>query len=189
MDNLQYNQDHLLRTRRRPEELPVLTRWFPAVDVEVPEAKFLDVILYSREQLGIGSRDAQAYPGSRAINKGLLGNAQNFSNLIQELAGDRPVPRRLGPSDLVHQIPNIFITSSLRGTRQTVAKQSSHPHLSGAVRFGTSNLQNFGKSGAPEETKCGTASTRVMASGVLGRETAASTLRPRVHGSTLASRH
>ncbi|KAL6753432.1 flagellar associated protein [Haematococcus lacustris] len=45
---------HLLRsgyTRRRPEELPVLSRWFRAADVEVPEAKFLDIILYSREQL------------------------------------------------------------------------------------------------------------------------------------------
>ncbi|GFR41582.1 hypothetical protein Agub_g2303, partial [Astrephomene gubernaculifera] len=38
-------------TRRRPEELAVLSRWFSAADVEVPEAKFLDIILYSREQL------------------------------------------------------------------------------------------------------------------------------------------
>ncbi|MEW5309284.1 MAG: hypothetical protein WDW38_001180 [Sanguina aurantia] len=38
-------------TRRRPEELPVLTRWFPASAVEVPAAAFLDVILYSRAQL------------------------------------------------------------------------------------------------------------------------------------------
>lgn len=28
-----------------------LRRWFSAADVEVPEAKFLDIILYSREQL------------------------------------------------------------------------------------------------------------------------------------------
>jgi hypothetical protein len=39
-------------TRRRPEELPVLTRWFKEADVApLPKAKFLDVILYSREQL------------------------------------------------------------------------------------------------------------------------------------------
>lgn len=46
---------HLLRsayTRRRPEELPVLTRWFPEAEVQpVPEAAHLDLILYSREQL------------------------------------------------------------------------------------------------------------------------------------------
>jgi hypothetical protein len=28
-----------------------LCRWFSAKDVEVPEAAFLDIILYSREQL------------------------------------------------------------------------------------------------------------------------------------------
>jgi len=45
---------HLLRSgyaRRRPEELPVLTRWFPADQVTPHEAKHLDVILYSREQM------------------------------------------------------------------------------------------------------------------------------------------
>ncbi|EIE18622.1 flagellar associated protein [Coccomyxa subellipsoidea C-169] len=54
---------HLLRcgySRRRPEELPVLTRWFPAEDVQVLEAKFLDVILYSREQL---VQEYEAMPG------------------------------------------------------------------------------------------------------------------------------
>lgn len=35
-------------------------RWFPAADVEVPEAKFLDVILYSREQL---VQEYEAMPG------------------------------------------------------------------------------------------------------------------------------
>lgn len=46
---------HLLKSgysRRRPEELPVLSRWFQLQDVQpVPEAKFLDCILYSREQI------------------------------------------------------------------------------------------------------------------------------------------
>uniref|UniRef100_A0A7S1WIT2 DUF3228 domain-containing protein n=1 Tax=Alexandrium catenella TaxID=2925 RepID=A0A7S1WIT2_ALECA len=36
---------------RVEKELPVLTRWFAKADVKVPEAKFLDVILYSREQI------------------------------------------------------------------------------------------------------------------------------------------
>lgn len=38
-------------TRRRPEELAVLTRWFPADQVTATKAKYLDVILYSREQM------------------------------------------------------------------------------------------------------------------------------------------
>jgi hypothetical protein len=38
-------------TRRRPEELPVLARWFPADQVAAHEAAYLDVILYSREQM------------------------------------------------------------------------------------------------------------------------------------------
>jgi hypothetical protein len=37
---------------RRPEELAVLVRWFPLDTApKPPEAKFLDVILYSREQI------------------------------------------------------------------------------------------------------------------------------------------
>mmetsp|Transcript_100020 Transcript_100020/g.158303 ORF Transcript_100020/g.158303 Transcript_100020/m.158303 type:complete len:206 (-) Transcript_100020:28-645(-) len=47
---------HLLKTAyiaRTEKELPVLTRWFPkaAMADSIPEAKFLDVILYSREQI------------------------------------------------------------------------------------------------------------------------------------------
>lgn len=37
-----------------------MRRWFPAVEVTVPEAKFLDVILYSREQL---VKEYEAMPG------------------------------------------------------------------------------------------------------------------------------
>lgn len=43
---------HLLRTgyeARRPSELPILCRWFEGV--EAPQAAFLDLVLYSREQL------------------------------------------------------------------------------------------------------------------------------------------
>jgi hypothetical protein len=45
---------HLLRSgyvARRPSELPVLSRWFSASDVQVPVAKVLDLILYSKEQI------------------------------------------------------------------------------------------------------------------------------------------
>eukprot|EP01026_Neomeris_dumetosa_P053412 TRINITY_DN4768_c1_g1_i2.p1 TRINITY_DN4768_c1_g1~~TRINITY_DN4768_c1_g1_i2.p1 ORF type:complete len:222 (-),score=20.24 TRINITY_DN4768_c1_g1_i2:565-1173(-) len=37
--------------KRKENELAVLSRWFPADQVNVPEAKYLDIILYSREQI------------------------------------------------------------------------------------------------------------------------------------------
>jgi Protein of unknown function (DUF3228) len=53
------DNEHLLRTRyeaRNEKELPVLTRWFPRElvidkDQSLPVAKYLDLILYSREQI------------------------------------------------------------------------------------------------------------------------------------------
>ncbi|EDQ86806.1 uncharacterized protein MONBRDRAFT_27941 [Monosiga brevicollis MX1] len=36
---------------RTEKELPVLTRWIPADRIQAPQAKYLDVILYSREQI------------------------------------------------------------------------------------------------------------------------------------------
>jgi hypothetical protein len=50
------DNENLLRSgyqSRRPEELPVLARWFPreSVKEQIKEAKFLDIILYSREQI------------------------------------------------------------------------------------------------------------------------------------------
>jgi hypothetical protein len=47
------NEKHLRSgySSRSDAELPVLTRWFPHDKVDIPYAKFLDVILYSREQL------------------------------------------------------------------------------------------------------------------------------------------
>ena len=46
----------LLRTgysSRTEKELAVLSRWFPKESVEAPTAKYLDLILYSREQIRI----------------------------------------------------------------------------------------------------------------------------------------
>jgi Protein of unknown function (DUF3228) len=48
------DNEHLLRTgyeARTPTELPVLLRWFPVGTVPAPTAAFLDIILYSREQI------------------------------------------------------------------------------------------------------------------------------------------
>ena len=47
---------HLLRSAyvaRTDKELPVLTRWFPADQVSAPVATYLDVILYSRDQINL----------------------------------------------------------------------------------------------------------------------------------------
>ena len=46
--------ERLLRSgyeARTPEELPVLQRWFDATDVETPKAEWLDIILYSADQI------------------------------------------------------------------------------------------------------------------------------------------
>ena len=54
--------EHLLRSgysARSDAELAVLTRWFPADKVDIPDATYLDVILYSREQL-VKERSAMA---------------------------------------------------------------------------------------------------------------------------------
>lgn len=48
------DNEHLLRSayyKRAEHELPVLTRWFPSDKVEKREAKYLDLILYSKEQI------------------------------------------------------------------------------------------------------------------------------------------
>eukprot|EP00457_Paulinella_chromatophora_P008366 gb/GEZN01008397.1/.p1 GENE.gb/GEZN01008397.1/~~gb/GEZN01008397.1/.p1 ORF type:complete len:420 (+),score=48.76 gb/GEZN01008397.1/:57-1316(+) len=49
------SNEHLLRTKyeaRKERELPVLIRFFPRQEVVVPRAEMLDLILYSREQIG-----------------------------------------------------------------------------------------------------------------------------------------
>jgi Protein of unknown function (DUF3228) len=48
------DNEHLLRTgyeARTATELPVLLRWFTVGSVSAPTAAFLDIILYSREQI------------------------------------------------------------------------------------------------------------------------------------------
>ena len=46
--------EHLIKSdyeARAEYELPVLTRWFPAEKVQANKAQYLDIILYSREQI------------------------------------------------------------------------------------------------------------------------------------------
>lgn len=55
--------------RRRPDELPVLSRWFPAGAVEPIKARYLDLILYSREQIAKeGSETVEAPWGIITVN-------------------------------------------------------------------------------------------------------------------------
>ncbi|EFN59411.1 hypothetical protein CHLNCDRAFT_137929 [Chlorella variabilis] len=62
---------HLLQsayTRRRPDELAVLVRWLPAAAVRATEAAWLDVILYSREQL---AKEYEAMPTKQGAGQEL----------------------------------------------------------------------------------------------------------------------
>eukprot|EP00218_Dolichomastix_sp_CCMP3274_P005548 CAMPEP_0170161954 /NCGR_PEP_ID=MMETSP0033_2-20121228/76851_1 /TAXON_ID=195969 /ORGANISM="Dolichomastix tenuilepis, Strain CCMP3274" /LENGTH=205 /DNA_ID=CAMNT_0010399579 /DNA_START=477 /DNA_END=1094 /DNA_ORIENTATION=- len=67
--------EHLLRSgynARTPAELPVLTRWFPKDSVgEPPEAAFLDVILYSREQIALERSDMAAKQDRAELPEGV----------------------------------------------------------------------------------------------------------------------
>lgn len=58
------NSGYIART---PNELPVLTRWFDqnALGALAPQAKFLDLILYSREQLE--KEDGKPFPADWGI--------------------------------------------------------------------------------------------------------------------------
>eukprot|EP01129_Flabellula_baltica_P016959 TRINITY_DN9259_c0_g1_i1.p1 TRINITY_DN9259_c0_g1~~TRINITY_DN9259_c0_g1_i1.p1 ORF type:complete len:270 (+),score=59.79 TRINITY_DN9259_c0_g1_i1:18-827(+) len=49
------DNESLLKTgyvARTEQELPVLSRWFPKEALEIPSATYLDLILYSKEQIG-----------------------------------------------------------------------------------------------------------------------------------------
>lgn len=58
---------HLLKSgyqARNERELPVLGRWFDRAEVNIPKATFLDLILYSREQIREENK-AQGVEGDR----------------------------------------------------------------------------------------------------------------------------
>jgi Protein of unknown function (DUF3228) len=66
------DNEHLLRTKyvaRTADELPVLTRYFPqellSSQLELPKAQYLDLILYSREQIRL---ENAAKPSSTTQN-------------------------------------------------------------------------------------------------------------------------
>ena len=60
------NRHHLVSeySARTAKELAVLIRYFPRGAVEQPRAKFLDIILYSREQVDKENAAMSAYPSS-----------------------------------------------------------------------------------------------------------------------------
>jgi hypothetical protein len=65
-----HDNESLLRSgyeARTPKEMAVLTRWFPRGLVEAPHASYLEVILYSREQLAREGFTIQADWGVVAI--------------------------------------------------------------------------------------------------------------------------
>lgn len=70
--------EHLLRSgyeARTPKELPVLTRFFPPGAIpeeELPVAEFLDVILYSREQINKENKAMGDKPNPEAAPWGVV---------------------------------------------------------------------------------------------------------------------
>jgi hypothetical protein len=66
----------LLRTgyeTRREEELAVLSRWFNASELpEIPVAKYLDIILYSRDQINIENAAMGAAPVTEEYEYGII---------------------------------------------------------------------------------------------------------------------
>ena len=71
------DNEHLLRSgysARSDAELPVLTRWFPQEKVDVPDATWLDVILYSREQLELERAAVPSKGGSPATARRAVGD-------------------------------------------------------------------------------------------------------------------
>ena len=59
---------HTAYVARREGELPVLTRWFDALDVDVEPAPYLDIILYSAEQLAGEGMEIDGEWGIVSIN-------------------------------------------------------------------------------------------------------------------------
>jgi hypothetical protein len=78
--------EHLLRTRyhaRRSEELPVLTRWFPAGTVEVTRCGWFHLVLYSREQCAVEGLPVDADWGIVAINSAMAPETSPLGPLAQ----------------------------------------------------------------------------------------------------------
>ncbi|GFE52823.1 hypothetical protein BaOVIS_002270 [Babesia ovis] len=90
------NNVHLLRSgyvARTKTELPVLSRWFPksVVEKDLVKARYLDVILYSREQV-IKENDARG--------EHTPGNNYDFDYYVISIK----------PQDVEHEIPMLPIT-------------------------------------------------------------------------------
>ena len=56
---------------RRDGELKVLVRWFESSDVEVPQAPFLDIVLYTKEHLSVEGVSIEEDYGIVSIASGL----------------------------------------------------------------------------------------------------------------------
>lgn len=67
--------EHQLRSAyeaRTEKELPVLVRFFPCGSVPLVPAKYLDVILYSREQIQKEEADMGAEPSGETAPWGII---------------------------------------------------------------------------------------------------------------------
>lgn len=89
---------HLLNSgyeARRPEELPILTRWFHRRDIRVARAKFLDIILYSREHL----ENVEGIPLPEGAEWGVVAILSSPTLEEAPMAPATMVRNALGPSE------------------------------------------------------------------------------------------
>jgi hypothetical protein len=78
--------EHLLRTRyhaRRDNELPVLTRWFPAGTVEVTRCEWFHLVLYTAEQCEVEGLPIQGEWGIVTVNSAVAPETSPLGPLAQ----------------------------------------------------------------------------------------------------------
>lgn len=88
--------DYLARTEY---ELPVLTRWFDKQYVNSPVAEYLDIILYSREQICIENKATQQHK-QQNDNKNPTNNNDNIYNNGKWQWGIISIKPQLGNKEL-----------------------------------------------------------------------------------------
>eukprot|EP01130_Rhizamoeba_saxonica_P013661 TRINITY_DN584_c0_g1_i1.p1 TRINITY_DN584_c0_g1~~TRINITY_DN584_c0_g1_i1.p1 ORF type:complete len:205 (-),score=46.90 TRINITY_DN584_c0_g1_i1:1042-1656(-) len=69
------DNQHLLKSEyvaRTEQELPVLSRWFPRDDIDIPDATWLDLILYSKDQIDKEAESMNLEPPSEQYDWGII---------------------------------------------------------------------------------------------------------------------
>ena len=124
-------------------ELPVLSRWFRSADIKAPRAKWLDIILYSRDQIKQEDADmGRASEGDDNYEWGIVGVKGQIVD---------------------HELPMSPITMVGGGCeRQKAARQRSHGCVADAqcCRSGSRRIRCAAQSGRVHEERCLLAQSR-----------------------------